>query len=98
MGLFDKLTGTRRPSGEAVPRSPEEVRRALLEVNGPDVPYVVRPGAVDEAELVAEWRIRDPAWHTFFARVQASQVLLIRMRLVPERHEVRALDQQWDVT
>lgn len=81
-----------------MPRSDEEVRATLLAVGRPDVHYVVRSGASEKDELVAEWWIRDPAWHTFFARTQVSRVLLIRMRLVTERHEVRALDQQWDVT
>lgn len=39
MGLFDKLTGTKRP-----------------------------------ADLVAEWRLLEPAWQTFFARTQVSRV------------------------
>ncbi|MEV5173536.1 hypothetical protein AB0L10_21165 [Streptomyces flaveolus] len=54
--------------------------------------------ATDGAELVAEWRVRDPAWHAFFARTQLSRTLEIRMRLVPERREVRALDREWEVT
>ncbi|AGS69223.1 hypothetical protein [Streptomyces collinus] len=98
MGLFDVFTGTRHPEGGVVPRSAEEVRAALLAVSGPDTPYVVRDGALEKADLVAEWRVRDPAWHTFFARTQVSRTLQIRMRLVPERREVRALDRAWDVT
>ncbi|MFB6940144.1 hypothetical protein ACFWGL_10555 [Streptomyces sp. NPDC060286] len=98
MGLFDKLTGTKRPSSEVVPRSVEEVRAALLGLNGPDVPYVVRNGTLEGADLVAEWRISDPAWHTFFARTQVSRALQIRMRLVQANHEVRTLDRQWEVT
>ncbi|MFB9578279.1 hypothetical protein [Streptomyces yanii] len=42
MGLFDKLTGTQRPGSGVAPRSVEEVRAALLAINGPDVPYRVR--------------------------------------------------------
>ncbi|MEU3449677.1 hypothetical protein AB0H29_21045 [Streptomyces thermolilacinus] len=98
MGLFDKLTGTKRPDSGVPPRTAEEVREALLGLNGPDVPYLVRPGTPEGADLVAEWRISEPAWQTFFARTQVSRVLQIRMRLVPSNHEVRALDRQWEVT
>ncbi|MEU5706964.1 hypothetical protein [Streptomyces flaveolus] len=98
MGLFDLFTGTRRPDSGVAARSPGEVRAALLAVGGPDVPYTVREGAADGAELVAEWRVREPAWHTFFARTQVSRTLEIRMRLVPGRREVRALDREWEVT
>ncbi|MBP0449466.1 hypothetical protein J5Y04_07845 [Kitasatospora sp. RG8] len=99
MGLFDALTGTRHPGGGVAPRSAEDVRAALLGLNGPDVPYVVRNGTASEgADLVAEWRIRDPAWRTFFARTQPTRTVTTRMRLVPAGHEVRALDEQQEVT
>jgi hypothetical protein len=97
MGLFDKLTGTKRPSSGVTPRSADDVRAMLLSLNGPDVPYVVRDGTPEGADLVAEWRIMEPAWRTFFARTQVSRAIKIRMRLVPANHEVRALDQQREV-
>ncbi|MDN5384364.1 hypothetical protein QEP66_20195 [Streptomyces sp. LB8] len=98
MGLFDKLTGTKRPAPGVAPGSPEEVRAALLGLNGPDVPYVVRDGAADDADLVAEWRMAEPAWQTFFVESQLTRAVRIRMRLVQEDHEVRALEEQWEVT
>ncbi|MFD7163971.1 hypothetical protein [Streptomyces violascens] len=99
MRLFDKLTGTKRPNSGVALSSAEDVRVALLTLNGPNVPYLVRGATSSErADLVAEWRIREPAWHTYFARSQISRVLQVRMRIVPARHEVRALDRQWDVT
>ncbi len=98
MGLFDKLTGTKRPADGVAPRSAAEVHAALLGLNSPDVPYVVRDGREEGADLVAEWRILDPAWQTFFVRTQVSRVFQVRMRLVPEKHEVRSLDQQYEVT
>ncbi|MYW65872.1 hypothetical protein GTY65_17680 [Streptomyces sp. SID8379] len=99
MGLLDRLTGTRHPDAGLSARPAGEVRAALLGVGGPDVPYVVRTGRGDEnAELVAEWRVAEPTWHGFFARTDVSRVLRIRLRLVPEKHEVRAVEEQLEVT
>lgn len=98
MGLFDKLTGTKHPDSGVAPRSAEEVRAALLGLFGADAPYVVREGGSEGADLVAEWRLREPAWHTFFARTQVSRVLQIHLRLDPAAREVRSVDRQFDVT
>lgn len=98
MGLFDKLTGTKRPADGVAPRSATETQAALLGLNRPDVPYVIRDGRAEGADLVAEWRILDPAWQTFFLSAQVSRVFQVRMRFVPEKNEVRSLDQQYEVT
>ncbi|WP_405497152.1 hypothetical protein [Streptomyces sp. NBC_00096] len=98
MGLFDRLTGTRHPGSGVAPRSAEEVRAVLLGSFGADAPYTVRSGAAEGADLVAESRILEPAWHTFFARTQVSQVFQIRMRLDAAAREVRTVDRQYDVT
>ncbi|MFF7392760.1 hypothetical protein ACFZAE_30490 [Streptomyces scabiei] len=98
MGLFDKLTGTKRPIDGVAPRSVTEIQAALLGLNSPEVPYVIRDGRAEGADLIAEWRIMDPAWQTFFIRAQVSQIFQVRMRFVPERNEVRSLDQQYEVT
>jgi hypothetical protein len=98
MGLFDKLTGTRRPADGVARGSAEEVRTALLGLNRPDVPYVIRDGAADDADLVAEWRMAEPAWQALFVESQLTRAVRIRMRLVQEDHEVRALEEQWEVT
>ncbi|MFJ4920587.1 hypothetical protein [Streptomyces sp. NPDC088725] len=98
MGLFDKLTGTRRPADGIAPRSAAEIHAALLGLNRPDVPYVVRDSHEEGADVVAEWRILEPAWQTFFIRTRVRRVFQIRMRLVPEKNEVRSLDQQYEVT
>jgi hypothetical protein len=97
MGLFDKLTGTKRPADGITPLSADEVHAALLRLNSPDVPYVIRAGTEEDADLVAEWRLLEPAWRTFFVRTQLSRVFKVHMRLVPEKNEVRTLDQQFEV-
>ncbi|MDQ8705263.1 hypothetical protein RCO28_22590 [Streptomyces sp. LHD-70] len=103
MGLFDRLTGTRRPAAGVTPLPADDVRAALLALNGPEVPYVIHGGAPgqdlpERADLVAEWRISDPAWYAFFARTHVSRTFQVCLRLVTEKHEVRAVDRQWEVT
>ncbi|WP_329112972.1 hypothetical protein [Streptomyces sp. NBC_01353] len=86
MGALDRLTGTRYPAAGVAPRSAEEVRAALLGINAPAVPYVVRNATpAERADLVAQWSVPE-----------LSLTLRTRMRLVPASREVRAVDEQWD--
>ncbi|MEV4192075.1 hypothetical protein [Streptomyces toxytricini] len=99
MGFKDRLTGTRHPDGGIPPEPAAEVRAALLALGGQGAPYTVRnalPG--EDADLVAEWRMREPAWHGFFQRHQLERQVQIRMRIDPDGHEVRSADRQWEVT
>ncbi|MEU7558811.1 hypothetical protein [Streptomyces eurythermus] len=84
--LWDGLTGTKRPGVGAVPLPAPEVRAALLALNGPDVPYRVRAASPGEkADLVAECRVP-----------RVGLTLKARMRLVPEKGEVRVLEERWE--
>ncbi|MCI2417617.1 hypothetical protein MOQ72_09280 [Saccharopolyspora sp. K220] len=96
MGLFDWMSGTKHPPGGVAPRSAEDVRAALLAVNGPDRPFVVRDGQADGVDLVAEWKIADAQWFGYFGNVTTVNRTL--MRLNPGKNEVRAVDQEWSVT
>jgi hypothetical protein len=98
MGLFDKLTGTKHPEDGVAPCSAEEVRAALLGVNRDNAPFIIRDGADEECDLVAEWRMAEPAWQAIFVESQLSRSVRIRMRLVPEDHELRVLEESWEVT
>ncbi|MFI9721676.1 hypothetical protein ACIHFE_18795 [Streptomyces sp. NPDC052396] len=99
MGLFDKLTGTRYPDDGVPPRPVQELRAALLALNGPDVPWVVHTATAKErADLVAEWRVMEPAWHGFFQRNQLDRTVKTHMRLDTRNHEVRTIDHQREVT
>jgi hypothetical protein len=97
MGLFDKLNGTKYPADGVVPVSVGEVRGALLGLGGGDVPYVVRDGAPEGADLVAEWRVAEPAWQSVFVRSQLTRAVRFRMRLVEKEHEVRVIEEGWQV-
>ncbi|WP_338699475.1 hypothetical protein V2W30_23530 [Streptomyces sp. Q6] len=99
MGFLERLTGTRRPAEGVAPRSAQEVRELLLSLGGGDVPWVVRGAAPEEeVEFVAEWRVREPAWWGFFRGRRVDRTVRIRTRLVPEDREVRALQEQWEVS
>lgn len=98
MGLFDKLAGTKYPDDDVVPCSAEQVRTALLGANRDDAPYVIRDGAAEDCDLVAEWRMAEPAWQVIFAESQLTRAVRIRMRLSPKNHEVRVLEESWEVT
>lgn len=84
--LWDRLTGTKRPESGVAPLPSAEVRAALLALNVPDVPYRVRNALpAEKADLVAECQIR-----------RVGMRLKTRMRLNPEKNEVRFLDERWE--
>lgn len=84
--LWDKMTGTARPDTAVAPLSHEEVRAALLALNGPDVLYRVRHALPDEkADLVAECEVR-----------RVGVRMKSRMRLDADKHEVRVLHERWE--
>lgn len=92
MRLIDRLTGTRYPEDGVVPLAASDVRAALLALNGPDAPYRIRNAlTAEKADLVAEWRIPPSASR------RLERTVKTRMLLVPERHEVRSVDEQWEV-
>ncbi|MFC5656860.1 hypothetical protein [Streptomyces nogalater] len=63
-----------------------EVRAALPALNGPDVPYRVPAASPGEkADLVAECRVP-----------RVGLTLKARMRLIPEKREVRTLEERWE--
>jgi hypothetical protein len=97
MGMFDWLTGTKRPGAGVAPKPATEVRSALLAVNRPTAPFVVRDGTPEQVDLVAEWRIVDASWYEIFAKAGLKKVFKVLMRLDPQHHEVRAVDQEWSV-
>ena len=97
MGLFDWLTGSKAaPAG--VERQPvDELRRRLLAVNRDTAPFVVRDGAAEGVDLVAEWKIVDARWYEIFAKAGIERVFKVLMKFDPGKGEVRAVDQEWAV-
>lgn len=97
MGLFDVFTGTRRPDDDTPVRTPGEVYDAILAINRPTAPFLISDGRSDGVDLVAEWRIVDARWYEIFAKAGLSKTFRILLLLDPENHEVRAVDQEWEV-
>ncbi len=97
MGLFDWFTGTKRPEGGVTPRSPQEVYQSLLAVNREDAPFVVHDGSPEGVDLISEWRIMDPAWHSYFSAFSMNKAYRIFMRLDPSKNQVRTVDHSWEV-
>ena len=97
MGLFDLLTGVKRPAAGVAPKPAAELRTALMAVNRPTAPFVVRDGAPEQCDLTAEWRIVDAKWYEVFAKAGLRKVFKVLMRIDPDKHEVRAVDQEWSV-
>jgi hypothetical protein len=97
MKLFDWLTGTKRPAAGVLAKTPAEVRAALLAVNRPTAPFIVRDGAPENVDLVAEWRIVDAKWYVIFAKAGLKRVFKVLMKLDEQAKEVRAVDQEWSV-
>lgn len=95
--IMDFIRGIKRPDTDTVVRSPDQVRAAILAVNRPTAPFVVREGGADEAELIGEWRIVDAEWSQVFAKAGLTKVFRVSMRLDPENSKVRAVDESWEV-
>lgn len=97
MGFLDRLTGTKRPDSGVDPLPVERVRAALLALATPDVPFLVRDGAPEGADLVAQWRMTEPRWRGVFIDSQLTREVRISLRFDTDAHVVRALDEQWEV-
>lgn len=97
MGMFDWLTGSKSaPSGVA--RQPAAaLRQHLLAINRDTAPFVIRDGAPEGVDLVAEWRIVDARWYEIFAKASLTKVFKVLMKFDEAKGEVRSLDQEWTV-
>lgn len=97
MGRFlDRLTGTRQPLDGVSPLPAEQVYAALLGLNGPDLPYLVRGGRAEGVDLVAELKIADQYWLGMFAGAAVTTQFVIKMWLDHEQLQVRSSDEQWE--
>lgn len=97
MGLFDFITGS-KSAAPGVPKLPRaQLRDAMLALNRPTAPYIIRDGAPEGCDLVAEWKIVDARWYEIFAKASLTKVFKVLMKFDDEKGEVRSVDQDWTV-
>jgi hypothetical protein len=97
MGLFDFLTGTKRPPKGVTPVSPEQIKAAILGVNRDTAPFEIKFSDDSGADLIAEWKIVDANWYEIFAKAGLKKIFRIKMRLDVDKREVRAVDEEFSV-
>lgn len=97
MGLWELFTGRRYPAKGVARQSTDALRKALLSLNQDSVPFVVRDGAAEGVDLVAEWKIVDAQWYEFFAKAGIKRLFKVLMRFDEQNGEVRSVDQEWSV-
>jgi hypothetical protein len=97
MGLFDWLTGSKAAPAGVARQPAAELRARLLGVNRDTAPFIVRDGAPEGVDLVAEWRIVDARWYEIFAKAGLERVFKVLMKFDEAGGVVRAVDQEWEV-
>ncbi|MBE9375654.1 hypothetical protein IQ251_14470 [Saccharopolyspora sp. HNM0983] len=95
VGLLDFVRGIKRPDSNAAVLPAEQVRAAILAINRPTAPFIIREGGEgDEGDLVAEWRVADMQWHNVFNQARLKKQFTVSMRFDVENVEVRSVDEQ----
>lgn len=97
MGLLTWLTGSRPAPAGVKRQSAAALRKALMALNRPTSPFVVRDGKKDGVDLVAEWKIVDAKWYEVFARAGIKRVFRVLMKFDEATGQVRSADQAWEV-
>jgi hypothetical protein len=97
MGLFDWLIGRHRPKAGVVRQPPGDLRVALLAINRDSAPFLIRDGAAEDVDLVAEWKIADARWYEIFTKAGMQKTFRVLLKFDQVSGEVRALDQEWQV-
>ncbi len=97
MGLFDFLTSTRRPAAGVPVLGAEQVKQKLLDANRATAPFRIVDGKADGVDVVAEWKVVDAQWYQIFEKAGYKKTFRILMKLDPVKHEVRAVDREFEV-
>ena len=96
MGFLDKLKGVKHPDEGTPAVSKSEIAERLLALGDENVPFTI--GVGEDADLEAQWKIVDAAWYEIFAKAGLEKVHKIHLRLDETAHEVRALEESWQVS
>ncbi|MFI6689719.1 hypothetical protein [Streptomyces sp. NPDC050485] len=94
----DRRMGTKYPDSGVTSLPAQEVRAALLALNGTGVPFRVRHAfGGEKADLVAEWQIVLPAMGDSVIGDQVERSMKARIRLAVAEREVHVLDEVREV-
>jgi hypothetical protein len=74
------------------------VYERIMSLNRPSAPYQIIDGKPHNVDLIAEWKIVDARWYEVFAKASLTKVFRIHMKLDPTKREVRAQDQELNVS
>lgn len=96
MGFLDKLKGVKPPVEGAPVLAQAELAERLLALAHEKVPFTIAVG--EEADLEAQWKIVDAAWYETFAKAGIEKTHKIHLGLDETEHEVRALEETWEVS
>lgn len=95
MGLFDFLTGTKRPDKNIAPAPRSEVEQAILAINRETAPFQIVKDQSGKCDFIAEWKIVDAKWYEVFAKSGLKKVFRIKIRFDEDKKEVRATDEEF---
>lgn len=98
MGLFDFLTGTKKPKSDAPALPQDKVAQAIMAVNRDTAPFQIIACEDASCDFIAEWRIVDAKWVEIFANAGLKKVFRIKMRLDATKNEVRSVDQEYTLS
>ena len=97
MGLFDWISGSKSAPAGVARQPAATLRQAMLAINRDTAPFVIRDGAPEGCDLVAEWKIVDARWYEIFAKASLTKVFKVLMKFDEASGQIRALDQEWAV-
>lgn len=78
--------------------SMQAVRERIMALNRPSAPYQIVDGQSKGVDLIAEWKIVDAQWYEVFSKANLTKVFRIYMKFDPGRREVRAMDEELNVS
>lgn len=87
-----------QPAAAGRDASAQAVYDRIMALNRPTAPYQIIDGKAQNVDLIAEWKIVDARWYEIFAKANLTKVFRIHMKLDPARREVRAQDEELNVS
>jgi len=97
MGLFDFLTGTKKPKAGISQLNQSDVEKAILAVNRETAPFQIIRCEDSDCDFIAEWKIVNAKWYEIFAKAGLEKTFRIKMRLDSSKLEVRAMDEEFSI-